>query len=124
MNDFNVYLYFSTACKTWCKIELAGPAPACRLDFGMCSVELSRDVPPSSSENGDILETSRHAQDMLELAMKPGSASSRSSSNVGSANSRDRQLLGSDNSRSGSRQVGSAGSRESFHEYNYGWYHG
>lgn len=110
---------FDTSCKTWCKIELAGPPPTCRLDFGMCTIELSRDLPSTANENTDVLETSKHAQEMLELAMKPGSASSRSSSNIGSASSRDRQLPESASSRPGSRQVGSAGSRESYHEYNY-----
>lgn len=110
-------------CKTWCKIELAGPTPTCRLDFGMCTIELSRDLPSTTSENTDVLETSKHAQEILELAMKPGSASSRSSSTIGSASSRDRQLPESASSRPGSRQVGSAGSRESYHEYNYGLYY-
>lgn len=110
---------YDTSCKTWCKMELAGPPPSCRLDFGMCTVELTRDLPTSENGSGDILGTSRHAQEMLELALKPGSASSRSSSNIGSASSRDQQLHGSANSRPESRQVGSAGSRESYHEYNY-----
>lgn len=104
-------------------MELAGPPPSCRLDFGMCTVELTRDLPTSENGSGDVLGTSRHAQEMLELALKPGSASSRSSSNIGSASSRDQQLLGSANSRPESRQVGSAGSRESYHEYNYGLYY-
>jgi hypothetical protein len=63
-------------------MELAGPPPSCRLDFGMCTVELTRDLPTSENGSGDILGTSRHAQEMLELALKPGSASSRSSSNI------------------------------------------
>jgi hypothetical protein len=53
----------------------------------MCTVELTRDLPTSENGSGDVLGTSRHAQEMLELALKPGSASSRSSSNIGSASS-------------------------------------
>jgi hypothetical protein len=78
-DSFLLIQHFFLGCKTWCKMELAGPPPSCRLDFGMCTVELTRDLPTSENGSGDILGTSRHAQEMLELALKPGSASSNSS---------------------------------------------
>ena len=67
---------------TWSKIELEGPAPACRLDLAVCVVELR--VPLHNIEGVDmdmegILTTSGHAKGVLEQELKPGSASSRDS---------------------------------------------
>ncbi|KAL3871702.1 hypothetical protein ACJMK2_039685 [Sinanodonta woodiana] len=63
---------------TWTKIDLQGPPPATRLDFGMCILELKRS--PGTEETSDIANASNRVLDVLEREMaKPGSASSRGS---------------------------------------------
>ena len=63
---------------TWTKLDIQGPPPPCRLDFGMCVIQLRRSLPTESTS--EVVSATKQAQDTLEREMaKPGSASSRSS---------------------------------------------
>lgn len=74
-----VILSSSTVTSQWTKIELQGPPPACRLDFGLCVIRLRRNL-VAMDTGTDVVTTTKQAQDVLEREMaKPGSATSRSS---------------------------------------------
>lgn len=63
----------------WTKLELQGPPPACRLDFGMCVIQLRRNLVTMDTAS-DVVSATKQAKDVLEREMaKPGSATSRSS---------------------------------------------
>ncbi|XP_069120568.1 rab9 effector protein with kelch motifs-like [Argopecten irradians] len=98
-----------TVSMVWTKMELQGPPPACRLDFGMCYLELERSF-PDTAEDDDIVGATLEAQEVLDRELKPGSASSRGSSvKPGSASSRESFSLRD-------LKPGSASSRDSRHD--------
>lgn len=67
-----------TGTLQWTKLDIQGPPPPCRLDFGMCMIQLRRGLATESTS--DVVSATRQAQETLEREMtKPGSASSRSS---------------------------------------------
>ncbi len=70
----------------WQKVEIEGPPPACRLDFGACAVRLS--VPAQPSDNTPALVASRlQAKEVID-SQRLGSADSvRSMASGGSAGS-------------------------------------
>jgi hypothetical protein len=73
------YDSYITVTSQWTKIDLQGPPPGCRLDFGMCLINLKRSVVTTDTTN-DVVNATKQAKDVLEREMtKPGSASSRTS---------------------------------------------
>ena len=78
---------FFSATNKWSRLELEGPAPACRLDFAMCSINFH--VPSMSPDRTGDMNTARsQAKEVLEQEMRMGSAGSvRSVGSGGSAGS-------------------------------------
>lgn len=62
----------------WTKVELQGPPPACRLDFGMCQVSLFRSL-TQVTDDQDLVTQVQQTKEILDRELKPGSASSRDS---------------------------------------------
>lgn len=62
----------------WTKVELQGPPPACRLDFGMCQVSLFRSL-TRVTDDQDLVTQVQQTKEILDRELKPGSASSRDS---------------------------------------------
>ena len=71
----------------WSRVELEGPAPACRLDFAMCNVGLR--VGRATADSTDDMNTARsQAKDALEHQMRIGrGGSARTAGSAGSAGS-------------------------------------
>ena len=54
----------TTETMKWSKVELDGPPPACRLDFGVCSVRMKVPLrPPDDIE--DIAASSLQAKEVI-----------------------------------------------------------
>ncbi|KAK3088282.1 hypothetical protein FSP39_017081 [Pinctada imbricata] len=70
---------FDTLTNLWTKIELQGPPPPSRLDFGMCVVELTQSLAIDQTPEEDIVTHAQQAKEILDRELKPGSASSRDS---------------------------------------------
>ena len=78
LNSILIATCFILVSLQWTKLDIQGPPPPCRLDFGMCVVELRRRLHTESTS--EVVSATKQAQEVLEKEMaKPGSASSRSS---------------------------------------------
>ena len=97
----------------WSRLCLGGPPPACRLDFGICVIQLR--VPLEAPSDAEISASRSQAKDILDSKLRLGSAGSGHS--VGSAGSQ--HSLGSYGSLNDGRghSVGSAGSQHSGGSY-------
>lgn len=75
-----IFFYFTILVTSqWTQLTLEGPPPACRLDFGMCVIQLKRSL-VTVDTSSDVVTATKQAKDVLEREMaKPGSATSRSS---------------------------------------------
>ena len=103
----------------WYSVDIQGPPPACRLDFGMCSIKMNfiPDIDANEQENlvdetsaEEVAASGRLAKEVLEQQLRMGSAGSGKSlgsagdSRLGSAGS-----ITSSPSRNGSGGSGHSG---------------
>lgn len=72
------YSFTNSASMLWTKVELQGPPPACRLDFGMCQVSLFWSL-MRVTDDQDLVTQVQQTKEILDRELKPGSASSRDS---------------------------------------------
>ena len=67
MNKYYIFNFPDTL--KWSRVDIEGPAPACRLDFGMCVIKLK--VPLYSNESvDDIVGNSLQAREVIGTQLR------------------------------------------------------
>jgi len=69
---------FDLSNQKWSNIKDDGPPPACRLDYGYCSIKLvSRAV--KDNQSSELKAAGQHAKDVIDQQLRKGSAGSENS---------------------------------------------